>query len=443
MEILNRALQLILSLSILVTLHEFGHYLPAKWFKTRVEKFYLFFDPYFSVFKKKIGETEWGIGWIPFGGYVKISGMIDESMDKEQMKQPAQPWEFRSKKAWQRLIIMLGGVIVNFFLGLFILGMMVWHWGETYSNMSDAKYGIAVDSLGYNLGLRDGDLVKSVDTLQVKRFSSGIVGKHLIINQAKTITVVRDGAEKTINVDPAVVAQLTKYENRKKQLFGLRTPFGLDSIMADGQAAKGGLKVTDEILSINGTPIAYQHEFMRTIQSNAGKTLAFSVVSNNDTIIKNITVSPEGKVGVSLKAPDWMPIQTQEYSLFPAIAKGASMGVNFLGDQITAFGQIFKGKIKASDSLGSIFSMASMFDSSWDWRVFWNMTASLSLLLAFFNLLPIPALDGGHVVFLLWEMITGKAPSDRFMEIVSYIGFFILIALMIFALGLDVGRLFK
>lgn len=443
MDILSRALQLILSLSILVTLHEFGHYLPAKWFKTRVEKFYLFFDPYFSIFKKKIGDTEWGIGWIPFGGYVKISGMIDESMDKEQMKLPAQPWEFRSKKAWQRLIIMLGGVTVNFFLGLFILGMMVWHWGESYSNMSDAKYGIAVDSLGYNLGLRDGDLVKAVDTVKIERFNSAIVGKHLIINQAKTITVNRDGVDKVIDVDPQVVAQLTKYENRKKQLFGLRTPFGIDSVVVDGLAAKGGLKEGDKIIAVDSTAIAYQHEFLRMVQANAGKSLSLKVVSGSDTIVKKIDVSAEGKIGVMMKSADWMPIQTQEYGLFAAIGKGAKMGVNFLGDQITAFGQIFKGKIKASDSLGSIFSMGSMFDAGWDWRVFWNMTASLSLLLAFFNLLPIPALDGGHVVFLLWEIITGKAPSDRFMEIVSYIGFAILICLMIFALGLDVGRLFK
>jgi regulator of sigma E protease len=443
MDKLSLALQLILSLSILVTLHEFGHYLPAKWFKTRIEKFYLFFDPYFSLVKKKIGETEWGIGWIPFGGYVKIAGMIDESMDKEQMKKPAQPWEFRSKKAWQRLIIMLGGVTVNFFLGLFIFGMMLWKWGETYTHMKDAKYGISVDTLGYNLGLRDGDIIRSVDTIKIEKFNPSIVAKNLIINQAKQISVLRNGSEVNIAVDPTIVSELTKYENRKKQLFGLRVPLGLDSIVQDGPAAKSGLTLQDEIISINGTPIAYQHEFTKIISSNPAKILDVKVRNGQDTLVRRITVNDEGKVGVILKAPDFMKVQNQSYGLFQALAKGASLGIGFLGDQIMAFGQIFKGKIKASDSLGSVFSMASMFDAGWDWRVFWNMTASLSLLLAFFNLLPIPALDGGHVVFLLWEMITGKTPSDRFMEIVSYIGFVILIGLMIFALGLDVGRLFK
>ncbi len=443
MDKLSLALQLILSLSILVVLHELGHYLPAKWFKTKVEKFYLFFDPYFSLFKKQIGDTEWGIGWIPFGGYVKIAGMIDESMDKDQMKQPAQPWEFRSKKAWQRLIIMLGGVTVNFFLGLLIFSMMVLYWGESYTNMKDAKYGIAVDSLGMKLGLKDGDIIKAVDTVKVDRFSAGLVTKALVINQAKEIFITRNGRDTSISVDNSVVQELTKYKNRKQQIFGLRIPMQMDSVSADGNAMKAGISKGMQILSMNGAKAEWQHEFRRALQNNAGKTVQLEVTNGKDTLVKSVPVTDKGTIGIALHAPDWMPIQTQKYGFVDAVVKGTSNGIGFLGDQMKAFGQIFKGNIKAKDSLGSVFSMGSMFDPAWDWRVFWGMTASLSMLLAFFNLLPIPALDGGYVVFLLWEIIRGKAPSDKFMEVVNYIGFFILMGLMIFALGLDVGRLFS
>jgi regulator of sigma E protease len=444
MDKLSLALQLILSLSILVVLHEMGHYLPAKWFKTKVEKFYLFFDPYFSLFKKQIGDTEWGIGWIPFGGYVKIAGMIDESMDKEQMKQPAQPWEFRAKKAWQRLIIMLGGVTVNFFLGLLIFGMMIWYWGESYSYMKDAKYGIAVDSLGMKIGLRDGDIIRSVDTTKIVKFNPGTVAKALVINQAKNILVTRDGNDTTIVVDPAIVQEMTIYKNRKQQLFGLRVPLGIDSVVTTGTAHMAGVTSDMNIIAINGKPIGYQHQLRMELQANMTKKVELLLVKGQDTIKKSVDVSDKGTIGVALTSPEsWMKTQTQNYSFLPAMAKGSVMGVNFLGDQLKAFGQIFKGKIKAKDSLGSVFSMASMFDAKWDWRVFWNMTASLSLLLAFFNLLPIPALDGGYVLFLLYEMITGRVPSDKFMEVVNYIGFFLLMGLMIFAIGLDVGRLFS
>jgi regulator of sigma E protease len=365
-------------------------------------------------------------------------------MDKEQMKQPAQQWEFRSKKAWQRLIIMLGGVTVNFFLGLLIFGMMLWYWGESYSYMKDAKYGIAVDSLGMQLGLLDGDIIKSVDTTNVVRFNPGIVTKALVINEAKTIVVTRNGKDTTIAVDPAFVQELTKYKNRKQMLFGLRVPLAIDSIMPTGTAKIAGLKAGSNIIAINGKPIGYQHELIKELQANMTKKVELVVVEGQDTIKKSVDVSDKGTIGIAMKsAKEWMPTQTQTYSLFPAMAKGARNGINFIGDQLSAFGQIFRGKIKAKDSLGSVLSMGSMFDPTWDWRVFWTMTGSLSLLLAFFNLLPIPALDGGYVVFLLWEMITGKAPSDKFMEVVNYIGFFLLMGLMIFALGLDVGRLFS
>jgi regulator of sigma E protease len=444
MDILSYALQLILSLSILVVLHEFGHYLPAKWFKTRVEKFYLFFNPKFSLFKKQIGETEWGIGWIPFGGYVKIAGMIDESMDKDQMQQPAQPWEFRSKPAWQRLIIMVGGVTVNFLLGIFLFAMIMFVWGQTYVKTEDAKYGIAVDSMGMKLGLMDGDLVLAADTVKMEKVESGLLVKEIILNNAKEITVQRNGETLKLPVPPQFSQEVTKYENKGKALYFLRVPFSMKSVTKDGNAAKAGLLDNDKILSVAGKPAEYLHDFRRVLSDNKGKNLDFTILRNNtDTITLPIPVNEQGTIGIALESHEkHMNISRQTYGIGSALGKGWSMSINFLGDQIKAFGQMFSGKIKAKDNLGSVFSIATMFDAGWNWEQFWRITASLSILLAFFNLLPIPALDGGYVLFLLWEIIAGKAPNDKFMEVVTYIGFLILITLMIFAIGLDISRWF-
>lgn len=444
MDILSLALQLILSLSILVVLHEAGHFFPARWFKTRVEKFYLFFNPWFSLFKVKKGETEYGIGWIPFGGYVKIAGMIDESMDKEQMKQPAQPWEFRSKKAWQRLIIMIGGVTVNFILGFLIFGFILFYWGESYIKNSDVTYGIAVDSLGMQLGLQDGDKIIKVGDAEMLKFNPGFVTKEIILHDAKEITVERNGSLVKIPVDPAMTGELTKYENKNKRLFYTRIPLGVDEVTKGSNADKAGLLDNDKILAVNGTSTGYFHELTRILQANKNQELSFTILRNeSDTVNLNIMVTEGGTIGFKPTPPDQFFQQSREkYSLLQALPKGVSMGVNFLTDQIKAFGQIFAGRIKAKDSLGSIFSMASMFDTNWDWEVFWRMTGMLSILLAFFNLLPIPALDGGYVLFLLWEIISGKAPSDKFMEVVNIIGFVLLLTLMVFALGLDISRWF-
>ncbi len=441
MDKINLALQLILSLSILVVLHEFGHYLPAKWFKTRVEKFYLFFDPYFSLFKKKIGDTEWGIGWIPFGGYVKIAGMIDESMDKEQMKQPPQPWEFRSKKAWQRLIIMVGGVTVNFLLGILIFSMMMFHWGESYIKTSDATSGIIVDTMGIKLGLKDGDRILKVGDMNLEKFNPGLVMNEIIINEAKSLTVERGGQEISLSVPSEFVGYATKYENRKKTLFSPmpRIPLKVDKVEPDGNAAKAGLPEDVQIIEVDHKPVQFQSDIVKILQDNKDKTLSFGFVKGQDTLSKDIAVNDKGMIGIQFATP---PVSYQKYGFLASFPKGASMAVNFLNSQLKAFGQMFSGKIKAKDSLGSVFSIAGMFDTGWDWRIFWNITASLSILLAFFNLLPIPALDGGYVMFLIWEVVTGKTPSDKFMEVVNYIGFILLMGLMLFAIGLDVSRWF-
>jgi regulator of sigma E protease len=442
MENLYLSLQMILSLSILVVLHEFGHYLPAKLFKTRVEKFYLFFDPYFSLFKKKIGETEWGIGWIPFGGYVKISGMIDESMDKEQMQQPPQPWEFRSKKAWQRLIIMVGGVSVNFLLGIFIFSMIVFYWGESYVKNENVAYGMAVDTMGMKLGLQDGDKVLKVGGVAIEKFNPNLVSKEIIINQARTMEVLRNDQVVTVDVPESMVSEMTKYENKEKALFYPRFKMNINVVEPGSNAEKAGLKKGDDVIAVDSTPIAFQHEFKRALQQAKGEVVTVYVKEANDTLVKKVQVTDKGTIGIAMSNEGQMTPSVEKFGLGTSFAKGSTLAVGFLGDQLKAFGQIFSGRIKAKDSLGSVFSIATMFDASWNWRVFWNITASLSSLLAFFNLLPIPALDGGYVVFLLWEVITGKVPSDKFMEVVNYAGFILLMGLMIFALGLDISRWF-
>ncbi|MCB0659718.1 MAG: RIP metalloprotease RseP [Saprospiraceae bacterium] len=443
MDKINLVLQLILSLSILVVLHEFGHYLPAKWFKTRVEKFYLFFDPYFSLFKKKIGDTEWGIGWIPFGGYVKIAGMIDESMDKEQMKQPVQPWEFRAKPAWQRLIIMLGGVTVNFILGIVIFAGMSMYWGDAYVKTSDAKYGIEAQELGKTIGLKDGDVILGTETETFDKVNPGVVIRALVINGANQLKVLRDGQEITMDVSAETKESLVKFDNKDKGLFGLRIPTTFAEITKKSVAEKYGLDTTMMPLTLNGKSIAYQHELIKGLSSAKYSVGKFSFATPKDTIVRYIPIPGTGKLGVALNGYDkFLTVSTEKYGPIVALQKGYKSATSFLGDQLKAFGKMFSGQINPKESLGSVISMATMFKSSWDWAVFWRITASLSILLAFFNLLPIPALDGGYVMFLIWELITGKQPSDKFMEIVNYIGFLVLISLMIFALGLDISRLF-
>jgi regulator of sigma E protease len=449
MEYLSIIAQLILSLSILVVLHEFGHYLPAKWFKTRVEKFYLFFNPRFSLFKKQIGETEWGIGWIPFGGYVKISGMIDESMDKEQMQGPPQPWEFRSKKAWQRLIIMIGGVVVNFVLGFFIFAMLLFYYGESYFKNSDLKYGIAVDSIGMQLGLQDGDKLISFGGNPVEKYDRGLFVKEILLNDAKTFEVNRSGSEITLEIPSNFGEVLTKPENKNKAGYYPRVPMKIKEVTPKGLAEKSGLKDGDAIIMVNDKPTVFAHDFATEIRKHKNALVRLTILrptpdKNVDTIIEQIQLDSSSTIGVMLTPEsELLNVSKTKYSFFEALPAGVVKGVDFLTSQIKAFGQMFKGKMKAKDNLGSVVSMAKLFDSGWNWERFWTITAMLSIILAFFNILPIPALDGGYVLFLFWEIITGKKPSDRFMEIVTTAGFLILIALMIFALGLDINRLFK
>lgn len=444
MEIAIKILQLITSLSLLIVLHELGHFLPARWFRTRVEKFYLFFDPYFSVLKKKIGETEYGIGWIPLGGYVKISGMIDESMDKEQMAGPPQPWEFRSKPAWQRLIIMLGGVTVNFILGFFIFGMMLFAWGREYLPAENVKYGIAVDSLGKTLGLQDGDRILKVGDLAFTEFSDRTLVKEILIHNATSITVERDGREVALPVPEGSAAQMASSSNKGKSLFTVRIPFIADTVVTGSPAAEGGMLANDQIISVNGISTPYYHNFKEVIADKADQDVQIGVLRGMDTVVLTIHTNVQAMIGVGPYYYDhFFQFETQEYSLLQALPAGVAKGWDFLGSQIKAFGQMFRGKINASDSLGGFITIYDMFPAVWDWHDFWNMTAILSLILAFMNLLPIPALDGGHVIFLLWEVITGRKVSDKVMEYATLAGFILVIGLVLYANGLDIFRLFN
>lgn len=443
--------QLMLSLSILIILHEMGHFFPAKWFKTRVEKFYLFFDPWFSLFKVKKGETEYGIGWLPLGGYVKISGMIDESFDAEQMKQPPQPWEFRSKPAWQRLIIMVGGVTVNFILGFVIYAFVLWTWGQEYIPTQNIKYGVQPDSIGMLMGIQRGDKVVALDTMTLEQFNPALVKSEIIIHGAQNLIVERNGQRVKLPISDDIVKTLSAYENRGAVLYEPLFPFIVYDFLKNSPAKEAGLLKGDQIIGLNGEATPYFNDFFEKltnpkkpetpVEVKVVRTDSTTAVA--DTIDFNLTTNKDGLIGVVPVPPiDLFGSERIEYTFMEAIPAGVKMGWKFLTDQVAAFGQMFTGKIAAKDSLGSFITIGSMFGDQWVWERFWKLTAALSLILGFINLLPIPALDGGHVMFLLWEVITGRKPSDKFMEVATMIGFVILVAIMIYALGLDISRLF-
>ncbi len=433
MEILVKAGQLILSLSILVIFHEFGHFLFARLFKTRVEKFYLFFNPWFSLFKTKWGETEYGIGWLPLGGYVKISGMIDESMDKEQMKQPPQPWEFRTKKTWQRLLIMLGGVLVNFILAFLIYTMILTVWGRNYLPTENLKYGIAVDSLGYEMGLRDGDKIISLDGEKVEEFSR--IVPEIILNETKTIKVHRGDKIVDVQLDPDQIAQIVK---QKKKIIDLRFPFIVGGYLKESPAKEAGIEVDDRIIGINDSTVEYFHEFANLLKNYKAKEIDIKVLRAGEEKVFNLKTTEAGMIGVSLYSYlDDFGIKTLEYSFFEAIPASFPMGYRLITDQLKQLRLI----PQHADQLGGFIAIGGIFPSTWDWERFWTLTAMLSIMLAVLNLLPIPALDGGHVMFLLYEMITGRQPSEKFLEYAQMVGIVLLLGLLLYVNGNDIFKL--
>ena len=443
MEIAIRIAYLLMSLSLLIVLHEMGHFFTARWFKTRVEKFYLFFDapPFNSLFKIKRGDTEYGIGWLPLGGYVKISGMVDESMDTEQMKEPPKPWEFRSKPAWQRLIIMIGGVTVNFLLGILIFGLVKVAWGDPYVANADLKNGVQMDSVLIRQGFQHGDVITRVGNRPLERLDIGAFIKEVVLNGATTATVQREGQAQNVQMPADFGSVLASSEVQKKQLMQPRTPFEVAEVSAGSPAEKARLQKGDRIVGMNGQPIAFFDQFQVLASQNRGKEVALKVLRGQDTLTTPLTLTETGTIGVRREMLAFLVMQREKVSLAGALPAGWETSTEFLGDQIKAFGQMFKGKIKASENLGGFISIGKLFPSEWgDWETFWRMTASLSIMLAFINLLPIPALDGGYVVFLLWEVVTGKRVSDKFMERAVTFGFFLLLALMLYTNGLDVWR---
>jgi len=434
--------QFILSFSILVVLHELGHFLPAKWFKCRVEKFYLFFNPWFSLWKKQKGETEYGIGWVPFGGYVKISGMVDESMDKEQMKLPPQDYEFRSKPAWQRLIIMVGGVVVNIILALVLFVMIMWVWGEEYLPAQNLKYGIYADSLGVKAGLKNGDVIVKLDEKPVKNALT--VPVEIVLDEVKMMTVIRDGQTLQLPVPKDLANELNK--NKLGGFTSVRVPFIINEFLKESTGEKAGLKKDDRIIGVDTIATPYFQEIANVVKANAGKTVALKVVRGNDTMSMQVPVNKEGFIGarpVLDLVKLGFAVETQSYSLFESIPVGINKCWETLGRYVTGIKQLVTGKVNPNDSLGSVFSIGNTFPGEWDWQQFWRLTAIFSIILAFMNILPIPALDGGHALFTLIEMITGRKPSDKFMEYAQMVGMVLLLGLMAYALGLDFWRMFK
>jgi regulator of sigma E protease len=434
---------LVLSLSILVVLHEFGHYITAKWFGCRVEKFYLFFNPYFSLVKKKIGETEYGIGWLPLGGYVKISGMIDESMDKDAMKLPPQPHEFRSKPAWQRLIIMLGGIIVNVLLAFIIYAMVLFVWGEQKVPVASVKDGIWLqDSVLYDLKIRNGDRITAVDGQPIEYFED-IQPKLLL---GKNITIERDSQQINIEMPVNFIERLVESKRRSGMLLMQRLPayVGEYAPKDTSNGKKAGLQPLDKIVAIDSMPVNYYDDMSRILAGKKGQKVDLKVERGGNAMAIAAQVNADGKIGLPIlsfmqyDSLGIFKVETKKYGFFEAIPAGVSMALGKLKYYIDQFKLILQPETGAYKGLGGFKSMGSIFPTEWgEWEAFWRITGFLSIILAFMNLLPIPALDGGHVVFTLVEMISGRKPSDKFLEYAQVVGMVLLLGLMLFANGND------
>ena len=439
MEILIKVVQFFMSLSLLVAIHEFGHFIVARIFKIRVEKFYIFFDPWFSLCKWKRGDTEYGLGWLPLGGYVKIAGMIDESMDIEQMQAPVQPWEFRAKPAWKRFCVMVAGVVMNILLAMMIYSGIRYTWGESYLANEDVKWGYNFNATAEAMGFQDGDKVVSIDGTEIDDVND--IRQLLILTESdRTVVVDRAGerVEFTIPFDELVAMRRNKeYED----LYMLRVPFVIDSVAA-ASAIEAGLQAGDEVVACNGHSnvdvVAMTEEIL---PAHKGDTVVMNILRAGESVELRVPVNEEGKIGVVMKADMFQP-RTRTFTLFEAIPAGVNMAVDTIVEYWQQLKLIFQPKTKMYEELGGFISIGNIFPSEWDWARFWSMTAFLSVMLAVLNILPIPGLDGGHALFTLWEVITGRKASDKFLEIMQYIGFAILLALVIYSNGNDIYRLF-
>jgi regulator of sigma E protease len=441
MEVLIKILQLLLSLSILVIFHEFGHFITAKMFKTRVEKFYLFFDPWFSIFKFKKGDTEYGMGWLPLGGYVKISGMIDESMDKEAMKLPPKDYEFRSKPAYQRLIIMLGGVTVNILLAIAIYVVMLAYWGEEYLPTSEAnKYGILCDSMALEMGLKDGDKFLGVDNEYVEDFLK--IPITIILNEAQSVQVEREGEKMDILIPQGFIGKFIK--QKSANFLYIRYPYIANGFTKNSVGKTAGIKIDDHIIGINGEYLPYFDQFAKKLKDYKSQDISVTVLRGSDTLNLNMAISETPEIGVYVKpVSEFFAFSEKKYNLISAIPAGINKAYVGIGDYLKQLRLLFSPEVKAYESVGGFITIGSIFPATWDWENFWRLTAFLSIMLAILNVLPIPALDGGHVMFLLYEIVARRKPSDKFMEYAQVVGMVILFALLIFANGNDIVKLFR
>ncbi|MES2516567.1 MAG: RIP metalloprotease RseP [Bacteroidota bacterium] len=448
MEGLVMAGQLILALSILVSLHEFGHYITAKWFKMRVDKFYLFFDFLFpvptllnfSLFKKKVGDTEYGIGWFPLGGYVSIAGMIDETQDASKLATVPEPWEFRGKPAWQRLIVMLGGIIVNLILGVLIFWGIRYNSGDNYVTLSEVnKQGIYAGKIAEEVGFKTGDKILAVNGKVPVRFDE--VPKLIMEDDAK-YTIERNGETKDITLPKGFLDQLAN--GKKGEFIQEGLPFDVKEVSENeggGGAFKAGLKVGDKFVGVAGKPVKFYQELAPILMSNKGKVVLAIIDRKGSLDTLKISVSSEGKIGIR---PNSLLKDTHEdFTIGQAFNAGFVEAFAVVGTNLKGFKKIFKGEVSASNAVSGPVGIAKIFGGKWDWANFWFLTGLLSMSLAFMNALPIPALDGGHAIFLIWEMITGKTPSIKVQEIAQQVGTVILLGLMVFAFGNDIFKIFK
>ena len=446
-DILIKGSQFLLSLSILVILHEFGHFIPAKLFKTRVEKFYLFFDWKFSLFKFNMRGTEYGIGWIPLGGYVKISGMIDESMDTDQMKTPPQPWEFRSKPAWQRLIIMLGGVTVNFLLAMVIYSAVLFVWGEKYLPNENLTGGIWVrDSLAMDMGFRNGDKIVDINGKRIERFSE-IMPEMIYGGSVKVLR--ESGEEEFIDIPKDFIEQLVDKESRL--LFIYRMPFLVSELPAESHNLNSGLQTKDIIVGINGKEVLYWDQYEKELAEVAGQRVELNVRRGDEKLVVQADVNEHGKIGVGFAGTSlidldklgFYKLETNKFGLLESIPAGIGLAYDRFASYLRLLKLIFNPSTGAYKGVGGFAAIGNLFPAEWNWQIFWEMTAFLSIMLGVLNLLPIPALDGGHVMFTLYEIVSGRKPSDKFLEYAQMIGLVLLLSLFVFANGNDLFKAFK
>jgi regulator of sigma E protease len=443
MEVFIKVIQLILSLSLLVFVHELGHYLSARMFGIRVEKFYLFFDAGgFSIFKFKVGETTFGIGWVPFGGYCKISGMIDESMDTEAMKQPPKPYEFRSKPAWQRLIVMVSGVVMNVVLACIIFIGISWRWGDAYIDNEDIRWGWQFNELAQDIGFRNGDRIVNFDGVPV----TGNINKihaNMIVGQVETVTVERDGERVDVTIAPEYISEMLN----SADLMMPRGPFVVGQLAPGEGAEKAGMAVGDSLVAFNGVPMRFFDEYKKALAVSKGQTVEITAIRDSAGMkvprTFGVKVSDEGLLGVGVvSVAEYLTVHTVDYNLWQAIPAGFRRTGSEIAGYWQQFKLVFTPKTEAYKQVGSLIAIGSFFPGEWDWFRFWNMTGFLSIILAVMNILPIPALDGGHVMFLLWEVVTRRKPSDKVLEAAQMVGMLLLLGLLVLTFGNDIYRVF-